>query len=446
MRIFRYLAFCCFAAIAPSNVVAGPSETRWTTSWVASAQGPYPIGNPTAQPNLSLVFPSADIGARDQSFRLIVRPDIWGKHTRLRFSNAFGTKPVTFDDVYVGLQLASSALIHGTNQPVRFAGRKSVTVAPGASVWSDAVALPFVRETKDMAGRKMAVSFQVVGESGPMTWHAKALTTSYVSLPGAGSHGRTEDETAFPASTTSWFFLDAVDMRTRAPTHLVVALGDSITDGTGSTLNGDDRWTDVLSRRLHALYREQVAVVNAGIGGNQVIGPKEYTPQTPSPGGPSALGRLERDVLALSNVGTVIWLEGINDFSKNGNATAEAVIEGMKQGVARIRAGIPGVRVVGATVTPALGSTSAAHGFAEQDEKRKTLNEFILRSGTFDAVVEFDKVIVDPATGGMRADFVPESTTGGGGDKLHPNRQGYQAMGMEIDLNVLVPSLARRGR
>jgi lysophospholipase L1-like esterase len=428
----------------PFRDAAAP-KARWTTSWAGSVQGPYPIGNPSAQPNLDLVFPSADVGARDQSFRLILRPDVWGTHTRLRFSNAFGTKPLSFDDVYVGLQLSSSALIRGSNQPVRFGGQKSVTVAPGDSVWSDAVELPFVREAKDMAGRKMAVSFQIFGESGPMTWHAKALTTSYVTLPGAGSQGRAEEETAFPAPTASWFFLNAVDMKMPASTHLIVALGDSITDGTGSTLNGDDRWTDVLSRRLHSLYGEQVVVVNAGIGGNQVVGPREYSPQQPVPGGPSALSRLERDVLTLSNVGTVIWLEGINDFSKNGNATAEAVADGMKQGVARIRAGIPGVRVIGATVTSALGSTSEAHGFTEQDEKRKTLNEFIRHSGTFDAVLDFDSVILDPATGGMRAEFVPDSTTGDVGDKLHPNRLGYRAMGMAIDLSTLVPSLVQSG-
>src|SRR5207237_6845806 len=107
-----------------------------------------------------------------------------------------------------------------------------------------------------------------------------------------------------------------------------VASGDSITDGTLSSLNGDDRWPDVLARRLHAVHGNRISVVNAGIGGNQVVGPKEYSPQAPFPGGPSALSRLERDVLSLSGVAAVIWLEGINDFSKNGNATVEAVTAG----------------------------------------------------------------------------------------------------------------------
>jgi lysophospholipase L1-like esterase len=227
-------------------------------------------------------------------------------------------------------------------------------------------------------------------------------------------------------------------------TPVVVALGDSITDGTASTMNGDDRWPDVLERRLRAAHGNRVAVVNAGIGGNQVVGPDEYTPGRPFPGGPSALQRLDRDVLSLSGVSAVIWLEGTNDFSRNGNATAEAVQAGMREAVGRMRARLPNVRVIGATVVSALGSSSPAHGFAEQDEKRRALNAFIRGSGLFDAVVDFDAATLDAGTGGLRAEMVPESTTGGPGDRLHPNRAGYLAMGMAIDLATVVPSLAGR--
>ena len=109
----------------------------------------------------------------------------------------------------------------------------------------------------------------------------------------------------------------------------------------------------------------------------------------------------------------MIWLEGINDFSKNGNAEADVVVAGMREGVARMRATIPGVRVIGATVTSALGSTSGAHGFELQDEKRKKLNDFIRSGGVFDGVVDFDRVTIDPQTGGMKAEFVPDNTVGG---------------------------------
>jgi lysophospholipase L1-like esterase len=430
--VFGLLVFALSATAADTPVA------KWVVSWAASVQGPYPVGNPSAQPDMKLAIPSAEAGARDQSFRLIVKPEVWGREARIRLSNALGTKAVTFDDVFVGLQQTSSALVAGTNKPVTFDGKKSVTVAPGDSKWSDAVRLPFVRPSDGaLAGRKLAVSFHVAGESGPLTWHAKALQTSYMTAPGGGSKGAGEGEAGFPFSTASWFFLDALDMRMPASAQAIVAFGDSITDGTNSTLNGDDRWPDVLARRLRAAYGNRVSVVNAGIGGNQVIGPKEYSPQKTFPGGPSALARLERDVLSLSGVTHVIWLEGVNDFSKNGNASLAAVQEGMKEGVARLRARIPGVRVIGATLTTALNSTSAAHGFPEQDEKRKALNNFIRTSGVFDAVADFDKVALDPATGQLKPEFVHNTTTGGEGDRLHPNRLGYLAMGMAIDLEAL---------
>jgi len=207
--------------------------------------------------------------------------------------------------------------------------------------------------------------------------------------------------------------------------------------GAGSC--ADDRWPDVLARRLHAVYRNKIAVVNAGIGGNQVVGPAEYSPQKLFPGGPSAKDRLDRDVLSLSGIAALVWLEGINDFSKNGNAPVEAVEAGMKDVVGRTRAKFADVRIIGATLTSALGSTNANHGSPEEDAKRKALNEFIRNGGLFDGVADFDAATLDPQTGGMRAEFVPESTTGGPGDKIHPNRVGYLAMGSAIDLNLLAP-------
>ena len=425
------------AILALTPAAVAQKGEKWATSWAASVQGPYPVGNPSAQPNQKFAFPSPEAGARDQTFRLIVLPDIWGKQARLRFSNAFGTKPVTIDGVFAGLQHTSATLVTGSNRPVTFGGKPSVTVEPGKDVWSDAVTLPFVRDAKAMAGRKLAVSFHVAGETGPMTWHAKALQTSYVTAPGAGSKGQAEDESAFPFSTASWFFLDAVDMMAPNDTKVIVAFGDSITDGTASTMNGDDRWPNVLARRL-AAAGHRAAVINAGIGGNQVAGPPEYSPQKPFPGGPSSAARIERDVLSLSGVTAMIWLEGINDFSKNGNATPETVQSRMKEVVERIRAKNPAIKVFGATVATALGATNVNHGFPEQDEKRKALNTFIRSSGVFDGVIDFDAATLDPATGGLKEVFVPDSTTGGPGDKLHPNRAGYLAMGNAIDLDMVM--------
>ena len=424
------------------NAVAADKATpakapHWVAAWTASAHGPYPVGNPTAQPELKFAFPDAARGALDQSFRMIVRPDVWGKQARIRLSNAFGTQPVTFDGAYIGLQTSGSAVLAGSSRPVTFAGQRTVTVAPGKDVVSDAVTLPFVRNADDamLSGRRLAVSFHVAGESGPMTWHAKALTTSYLSAPGAGSRGSDESEAAFPLSSTSWYFLDAVEMTAPAASRVIVAFGDSITDGTASTLNGDDRWPDVFARRLHAAAGNRFSVVNEGIGGNQVVGPADYASK-PLPGGPSALDRLQRDVISLPGVSAVIWLEGINDFGAAG-ASAQAVSDGVREGVKRLRASIPGVRIYMATLTGALNSTPT-HGTPVVEAKRREYNEFIRSSGIFDGVIDFDAIVLDPKTGELKAEYQPNSTTGGPGDKLHPNRAGYAAMGNGIDLVMIL--------
>jgi lysophospholipase L1-like esterase len=416
---------------------------NWVASWTGSVQGPYPVGNATAQPELKFALPSADAGATDQTFRLIVRADVLGTRARIRLSNAFGTKPVTFDGLFVGLQSSGAALVRGTNRSVTFDGHSAVTVPPGKMAVSDPVALPWVKNPGDpmLANRKLAVSLHVDSETGPITWHAKALTTSYLSGPHSGTHGAEEAETAFPFSTTSWYFLDEVDMAVPAA-KTVVAFGDSITDGTASTLNGDDRWPDVFSRRVHAALGNRYSVVNEGIGGNMVIGPADYAAK-PFSGGPSALDRLQRDVISLPNVSSVIWLEGINDFG-NAGAAPNAVSDGVREAVKRLRAGIPGVKIFMATLTSSLHSTAGDYGSGTVAEKRHAYNAFIKSSGIFDGVVDFDAATIDPATGELRAEYQPNSTTGGPGEKLHPNRAGYAAMGRAIDLGQVFGGAAAK--
>ncbi len=401
----------------------------WKTAWAGSAQGPYPSGNPSLQPELRFALPDPARGAADQTFRLVVRPSIWGAEARLRFSNAFGARTLRLDGVFAGQHWAGGALVPGTNRPVTFAGRPDIAVPPGECAWSDGVALPF-------SGGGLAVSFHVAGESGPLTWHAKALATSYLSGESAGSLGGDESGFAFPHTTTSWFLLDAVDMRAEEDVDVLVAFGDSLTDGSGSTSNGDDRWTDFLSRRLRAEWGGAVSVVNAGIGGNAVTAPERHDPADPYAGGPSALARLDRDVLSLSGVRTVIWLEGINDIGWFGRS-AEEVAEGLRRGVARMRERRPGVRAVGATVPSALGTSIGSHGGRRQDAERRRLNGFIAESGVFDAHIDFAAACLDPVTGGLREEFIPSSTVGGPGDGLHPNRAGYMAMARIIDLSRL---------
>ena len=436
--IVMLLVMCSQSALAQNEEKNGE---KWVAAWAASAQGPYPSGNPSAQPDQRFALPAPAAGASDQTFRLMLRPSVWGREARVRFSNVFGTRPLTLDEIFVGLQLGGPALVKGSNRRITFGGKSSLTLPPGESAWSDPAGLNFVTDPNadTWAGRTLAVSFHVVGESGPMTWHAKALTTSYITAPGSGANGASEDEAAFAFATASWFFVDAVEMRMPPDSLAIVALGDSITDGTASTMNGDDRWPDVLARRLRAIHGNRIAVVNAGIGGNQIAGPAEYGPDHPFPGGPAAELRLDRDVLALSGVAFVIWLEGINDFSKNGNASVEAVSAALRRSVAHLREKQPGLKIIGATVISALGSTSPAHGFAEQDQKRRELNDFIRASKLFDGVIDFDAATLDPQSGGLKPEFVPESTMGGPGDKLHPNRTGYLTMGQAIDLGLFKP-------
>jgi lysophospholipase L1-like esterase len=422
-----------FAAfLAAPNITAADA---WVGAWVASVHGPYPAGNAVAQPDLRFAFPERE--ANDQTFRLIIKPDIWGGSVRLRLSNVFGSKAITFDGVYVGLHQGAGAIVRGTNRPVRFTGGKqSITIAPGEMTYSDPVDLKYPGPDKDggaqLAGRKLAVSFHLAGASGPMTWHAKGMTTSYVSRPQGGAHGGEEASAAFPFTTTSWYFLDAVDMMMPAGTRAIAAFGDSITDGTNSTINGDDRWPDFLAQRVHALFGARYSVVDAGIGGNQILAPAVYDKAKANGGGPSALDRLDRDLISIPGLSAVVWLEGINDLGTSG-ATAESVIAGMRQGVARLHA--HGIKVIGATITSSRHST-ATHGTPEVDARRKAVNEFIRTGGVFDGVADFDHATLDSATGALRPEFQPSSSIGGPGDRLHPNRAGYQAMAGSVDLNL----------
>jgi lysophospholipase L1-like esterase len=408
---------------------ADGSQNDWVTTWSGVAHGTYPSGTAILQPNLTFAFPGETTSANNQSFRMMVRPTVWGETFRLRFSNVFGTQPLTLDSIYVGLQASAGTIEEDTNTPVSFqGGRRTVVIPAGELAWSDPVSIDFARNPDKflLYGRKLAISFHVVGSSGPMTWHSKGLQTNYITAPNAGSHSGEESDEAFPYTSTSWYFLDAVDTRGVQNAITVVTLGDSITDGTGSTLNGDDRWPDVLGRRLREAYGNHVAVANAGIGGNRIL-------TDAGAGGPPALSRLDRDVLGLSGVSAVIWFEGINDLS--GGASAESVINGIKTGVATLRARRPGIKIIQATITSSLGSTA---GTPELDTRRQSINAFIRSAGIFDSVADFDAVTVDAATGRLRPEFQPNSSTAAI-DFLHPNRAGYLAMAKTIDLAVLAP-------
>jgi lysophospholipase L1-like esterase len=265
-----------------------------------------------------------------------------------------------------------------------------------------------------------------------MTWHSKGMQTSYITSPGAGSHSNDLGDVAFPNSTTSWYFLDALEVMAPEDTFAVVAFGDSITDGTASTLNADDRWPDDLFRRLRAAYGRRISLVDAGIGGNRIV-------TDAGAGGPPALSRLQRDIFSLSAVSAVVWLEGINDLS--GGATADDVINGIGEGERQIHA--RGLKLIQATITSAKGNNTANPAAdLDRDNRRKTVNAFIRGAGIFDSVADMDAVTVDPATGEMRAEFLSNSTTNTI-DHLHPNRAGYLNMAGSVNISVLAPPSSR---
>ncbi|MEI7443553.1 MAG: GDSL-type esterase/lipase family protein [Burkholderiales bacterium] len=406
-------------------MTAGPADDgHWVTVWAASAQATYPIGSAIAQPDLSTAIPDSARGLVDQSIRMLLRPALASTRVRVRVSNRFGDRTLRCRGASLGVHLGGGGLVPGSRVAV-----PELTLAPGELAWSEAMTMPALD-----AGRPswplptLAFSAFVEGESGPITWHAKAMATSYVSEPGDREAAGADTELGFPHTTTSIFFIDALDAWLPREAGALVAFGDSLTDGTATTLNGFDRWTDVLQRALLANGRHDLAVVNAGIGGNQVVGPPAGS--GPWRGGPAAVDRLEHDVLSLSGVRTVVWLQGINDFSENGGADVEAVIDAMTRAVARLRA--RGLRVVGATVPSALGSSRAGHGGAVQDARRRGFNEVLRRRSPFDALVDLDAALTDPATGRLHAAFDRDSTFGEPGDGVHPGRAGHAAIARSV--------------
>jgi len=289
--------FALASAVVLGAALAAPSSAddgkHWVATWATSpatffvytAPVPpvYPPGAPTTfapaniQPDLVFPFPDAattGATANDQTFRSIIKPDLWGGTMRFRFSNTFGSQPVTFSAVTVGLQEYSGNVVDGTMVRVTFGGSRSVTIPVGQEIWSDATKLPWVDgDDPNLQGRNLAVSYAIAGDSGPMTFHSGANQTSFITAAGSGDHTADLDVFAYEFTTASWFFIDAADVMARADTIVVCAFGDSITDGTHTTFNINDRWSNVLSRRLHNAYGNKVSVVNEAIGGNRVVNP-----------------------------------------------------------------------------------------------------------------------------------------------------------------------------
>ena len=350
---------------------------------------------------------AAGAGA-DRGYRLVVHTGVAGRHARIRLSNAFGDRPVTFDSVYAGLRRAGAELAHGSNRRLTFDGARSVTVPAGETVLSDPL-----RGSLPAAG-DLAVSIHTSDAAGPVTGHWLAMQTSYVT---SGDHTAEESAGSWKQTTGSWFYLDAVSVRASPGTGAVVALGDSITDGWHSTADLNRRWPDYLARRLQRADTGIKGVANEGIAGNKVLADGS---------GQSALNRLDRDVLSQPGVRTVFLFEGVNDIKAHTGVTADDLIDGYQEIVER--AHTAGKCVVGATVGP-------FKGWSEWDPQaeavRQKVNTFIRTSGEFDAVTDFDRVLRSPYD---PARMLPAFD---GGDHIHPNDKGMRAMADAVDLKSL---------
>ncbi len=412
---------------APS-APASAAPATWVVSWAASQQIPEPAN----------ALPPDDL--RDATLRQIVHLSVGGSALRVHLSNAFGTNALHFTSVHVARPFspASPAIDPATDMALTFAGQNEVTIPPGAEFVSDPVAIVLAPLSD------LAVSFHLDAPPAVETGHPGSRATSYylhgdlVSAPGFSGPdwpGRPDQPAA--KKIDHWYQLAGVDVLAPAGAASVAALGDSITDGHGSTTNGNDRWTDVLAARLSAAPATHlIGVSNQGIGGNHLL----------TDGlGPNALARFDRDVLAQAGVRWLIVFEGVNDLGKlargedlpNGVATpadhaalVARILAAYQQMI--LRAHAQSLRVYGATITPYVGSDYYHPGPAEEVD-REAVNAWIRAPGHFDAVVDFDAVVRDPA---HPDHLLPAFDCG---DHLHPSPAGYRAMGNAIPLSLFTP-------
>jgi lysophospholipase L1-like esterase len=358
-----------------------------------------------------------------------VRVSIGGARICIRLSNEYGSAPLLVGAATIAAPVDPASVKSASMQTVTFSGSNSVTIPTGAPVLSDPIPFPVT------SGAEISISLYFPKRVATPTLHSLALKRSVISQH--GDHTRAEKIEAGAASE-SLILVSAVLVPAQPSQRLVVAFGDSVTDGDGSTPDADRNWPSDLMRRLGKMPEgSNVAVVNEGIAGNRLLGDCFL----PDVGcfGVSALARFDRDALALPSVTHIVLLEGINDISfpgaKLGNSyladpadvrTPEDLIGAYRQLIARAHA--HGVKLIGATITPCEGVDVPGYYSESKEAVRQAVNKWIRTSGLFDGVIDFDAVLRDPD---HPSKLLPRFASE---DLLHPNDTGYQAMADAVDL------------
>jgi lysophospholipase L1-like esterase len=386
----------------------------WVGTWAAS-----PMAGAT-----SATCPAGAGGFENETVRDIVYPSVGGDAVRVRLSNAFGSAPLTVGGASVAVDETGAETVPGTTRQLRFDGGTSVTIPVGQEVLSDPVPLR-VRALEDLA-----VSVYVPALSGPATFHWTAMQTSFVST--TGDYATSDSSVPYATSINCWMFADGVEVPgSPQVTGSVIAFGDSITDGFQSNPNANDRWPNVLARRLDAIHGPTMSVVDEGITGNQLLTDSNFA-------GVSGLHRLDRDVIGQPGAKVVIMLLGINDIGftdlgfDNPPATAASIEAGYEQVITRVHAA--GLRIIAGTLTPFLTLPVATSGYqdAAGEVLREEVDHWILTSGAFDGVIDFSSAVASP--------YDPQAINPAydSGDHLHPNDVGYQTMGGLVPLRLLL--------
>jgi lysophospholipase L1-like esterase len=391
---------------SPSSSSSVPAEGHWVTTWGCGPQLTEPANLPP-------------VPLSNSTLRQFVRATIGGKLIRVRFSNAYGTNAVGIDGARVALTSGTGSAGAGdintsTDKALTFRGAAAVVIPPGEVVLSD----PLEFDLPALTNVAISIYFGNISDT-TINGHPGSRTTSFIQA------GNVVTAASLPTAskTAHWYIITGLEVLANSSSRAVVTLGDSITDGRGSTTDGNDRWPDNLAKRLLTnASTAAVAVVNMGIGGNAIFGGL----------GPAAVNRFDRDVLNQNGARYLIVFEGVNDIGGVSTAGAAALTTNLIQAYTQFanQAKARGIRAYGATITPFGGHS---YYTAARETTRQTVNAWFRTNTVYDGVIDFDAIVRDPVT---PTNLLPAYDTG---DHLHLNSTGYRAMAEGIDLKLFIP-------